>query len=105
MTRDNETSRENYGSIADRDNLVTQSVDATSLVRDGKKRYSMQKFDYHHQKDQYENYKEFKETSAEIMLPARHNHMSFNSTYVIEPVAFIQNLATSIMGTNFVFYV
>lgn len=40
------------------------------------------------------------QTGAEILLSTRPTGALFNSTYVIEPVAFIQNLASSIMGKD-----
>ena len=42
---------------------------------------------------------DFAQTSADILLSSRTaNGALCNSTYIVEPVAFIQNLATSIMG-------
>lgn len=89
----------NYGSTETsarldsvQDDLTIQSVDASRRNRNGKKRERQKRLSPSTQQN------ESTQTSTEILLSARPDGALCNSTYIIEPVAFIQNLASSIMG-------
>ena len=99
----------NYGSIEPsiKDDFISRSVDVSRLGDDennnrfqnnksGTKRQKRY-YDYRHdQRDEYS------QTSADILLSTRPNGALFNNKYIVEPVAFIQNLASSIMGMFYV---
>lgn len=85
-----------YGSF-DKADLMSQSVDATEWEkkkRSRRRRKNEPRLDYSNveQKDEYA------QTSAEILFSTRSHGALCNTSYIVEPVAFIQNLATSIMG-------
>lgn len=103
-----------YGSTANKDineanyDLVSRSVDAG--VANSKRELQRQRRRRQQPRPQYKHYyygvnekredtqDDYAQTSAEILLSNRHVRTLCNSTYVVEPVAFIQNLATSIMS-------
>lgn len=101
----------NYGSIepSSKEDFLSRSVDVSRLseennnnndrfLKNNKSGTKRQKRHYEYRPTNTGQRDEYSQTSADILLSSRPNGALFNNRYIVEPVAFIQNLASSIMG-------